>query len=99
MDMVCILFCKSQMAEVIVFSTNTWGAEPQGFIQSPGQPRICRGTLPWNKSKNKWREGKRFKKVSVEQRLAKEEMEGITSQVEERINFRVWMWQVTDKVE
>lgn len=44
MDMVCILFCKSQMAEVIVFSTNTWGAEPQGFIQSPGQPRICRGT-------------------------------------------------------
>lgn len=44
--MVRTIFCKSQMAEVVVFSTNTWGAQPQGLIQSPGQPRICRGTLP-----------------------------------------------------
>lgn len=55
--MVRNIFCKSQMAEVVVFSPNTWGAEPWGLIQSPGQPRICRGTLPWNKRK-KWREAK-----------------------------------------
>lgn len=98
-NMICTDF-KSQMWKWKFAAPNTCGSEPLGLIQSPGQPRICRGTLSWNKSKNKWQERVNLpQKVSIQQRLTEEDLCGILFQIEERIYFKVWIREVTEKVE
>lgn len=54
--------------EMDIFSPRTWGAEPQGHTQSPGQPRLCRATKVNQERVNL------PQKVSVQQGYAEEDI-------------------------